>query len=148
MGNANSIPEAQRTMQRQLQYCQEMRTQLECQVSSLETLAWRRKDEIERNMADSTRNFGIFKDCLDELEQAESIFQHLSTKKSICEKEVARLSDELNDLDPESAARAGEHSPETSAEIRESPESGFSIDYDTFFGKQKTQPHYPYVKDS
>ena len=50
MGNANSIPEAQRTMQRQLQYCQEMRTQLECQVSSLETLAWRRKDEIERNM--------------------------------------------------------------------------------------------------
>lgn len=41
--------------------------------------------------------------------------------------QVARLSDELNDLDPESAARAGEHSPETSAEIRESPESGTHI---------------------
>ncbi|CAL9102387.1 unnamed protein product [Musa textilis] len=128
MGNTNSIPEAQRRMQRQLQYCQERRTQLQGHLSSLETLAWRRKDEIEQNMEDSTRNFGILKDCLDELEQVESILQHLSTKKSICEKEVARLFDELNALDPESAARAGKHSPETSAEIREFPESGTHID--------------------
>ncbi|RZR75866.1 hypothetical protein BHM03_00000412 [Ensete ventricosum] len=50
MGNTNSIPEAQRTMQRQLQYCQERRTQLQRHISSLEALAWREKDEIERNM--------------------------------------------------------------------------------------------------
>ncbi|KAJ8480414.1 hypothetical protein OPV22_024141 [Ensete ventricosum] len=123
MGNTNSIPEAQRTMQRQLQYCQERRTQLQWHISSLEALAWREKDEIERNMVDSSRNFSIFRDCLDELEQVESVLQHLLTKKSICEKEVARLSNELNASDPEGAARAGKHSPETSAGIRESAES-------------------------
>ncbi|RWW88531.1 hypothetical protein BHE74_00002593 [Ensete ventricosum] len=92
MGNTNSIPEAQRTMQRQLQYCQERRTQLQWHISSLEALAWREKDEIERNMVS-----------------------------------VARLSNELNASDPEGAARAGKHSPETSAGIRESAESGKHI---------------------